>query len=422
MTKNELTFFFFTIVLLLSVAHAMGYLCERLFRLPRVVGEIGAGILLGASALGQVSPDLYAAIFTAFPSETKLLSTLQWIGLTLLMFGAGFRVRQDLGTQDRSLVLFLTLAATGLPFLAGLLVSKVFDLSHLAGPSATPTAFSLVVAVAAAVTSIPVISRIMMDLGLMETRFARVVLTVATIDDILLWAVLAVATGLAETGASSTRLGVVGSVVVPVIFISAAIVLGPPLLRRLTALRMNLIFKASPIGYVLLVCFSFSALASMLDVNIAFGALAAGIVVGSLEGPCFEKARAGILDVSLGFFVPIYFVLVGTKIDLAHHFDPALVLGFLVATSLVKMAGVMIGAWLARITAWEGLNFAMALNCRGGPGIVLATVALEFAMITETMFTALIIASLATAIMSGAWLRAVVSRGLSLDAKQPSNR
>ena len=412
MKNAEITAFFLTLVVLLAAAHGVGYFCQRRLRVPRVVGEIGAGILLGPSLLGWLAPPVHTYLFNAFPEEAKLTATLHWIGMVLLMFVAGFRVRADLDVQDRRLVGFLVLTATFLPFLAGLAAAGILDWSSMAGPAATPASFALIMAIAVAVTSIPVISRIFIELDMMRSRFARVVLTVATLEDILLWAALAVATGLATEGMGKDFPSLALSVTLPIIFLLVSLAAGPWLFLKITTARLNLIVKASPIGYVLLICFLFAAFASLLDMNLAFGALAAGMIVGSIPGEKFDRARSDISDVALGFFVPIYFALVGARIDLGSHFDVVQLLLFLVASSLIKMGSAMIGARLGGKSLLPAFNLAIALNTRGGPGIVLATVALEFRLISETFFTTLVIASLASSAMSGLWLRYVKSRNL----------
>ena len=91
MSEFELSRMFIALLCLLGVAHACGYACER-FYIPRVIGEITGGILLGPTLLGLSLPNVYNSIFHAFPAEEKVLSAFYWIGLTALMFISGFRV------------------------------------------------------------------------------------------------------------------------------------------------------------------------------------------------------------------------------------------------------------------------------------------------------------------------------------------
>jgi Kef-type K+ transport system membrane component KefB len=85
----ELGRLFFAIVLLLLSEHSFGYLFHRL-KLPRVIGEIFGGVLLGPTVLGYFLPDAAHGIFSAFEAEGMLISMISWLGLVLLMFISGF--------------------------------------------------------------------------------------------------------------------------------------------------------------------------------------------------------------------------------------------------------------------------------------------------------------------------------------------
>src|SRR5205085_10774143 len=113
----------------------------------------------------------------------------------------------------------------------------------------------LVVGIAMAVTSIPVISKILHDLNILHTRFARLVLGVAVLEDIGLWAVLAIATALAGS-AALPRQKVLTHVAAALIYFGLGLTLAPALLKRLTRARWNILVSASPIGYVVLVLFA----------------------------------------------------------------------------------------------------------------------------------------------------------------------
>ena len=85
---------------MLIVAHSFGYVFER-FRLPRVVGEICGGLLIGPSVLGLLVPQATGWLVPDYPLNSKLLSAVYWLGLILLMFTAGFRVQQNFIPEDR---------------------------------------------------------------------------------------------------------------------------------------------------------------------------------------------------------------------------------------------------------------------------------------------------------------------------------
>ncbi len=411
MTDMELGRLLLSLVSLLVLALGCGRLFERL-SMPHVIGEIVGGLILGPSLLGYVFPDVHAWMFKAFPAQDALLSAFYWIGLILLMFVAGFRVQRELTRDDRLIVSVMLISSIVFPMLGGWHFTALVDQSRMMHAGANPVSFHLVLAIAAAVTSIPFISRIFIDLNLMGTRFAKIVLMTATLQDLVLWAALAVATGL-NTGQSTdgARLGTV--VATTVFFIGLSVVLGPPLLvwlgRRMPIKRE----KSAFVGYSLAVCFALTAVASLLDINVVFGALVAGIVIGALRQDAMEEVKQRISDVALWCFVPIYFAIVGLKIDLPNQFDLQMTVVFIAVSSLVKFLSVGVALRLTGMPLVTAVNYAVAMNTRGGPGIVLASVALAFHIITESFFVTLVLASIVTSLMTGTWLRFMLRRGHS---------
>lgn len=403
MSDVELGRLLLSIVSLLSVALFMGGLFEKL-RMPPVIGEIFGGLLLGPTFLGFFAPNIYDYLFNAFPSQSMLLSAFYWIGLILLMFSAGLRVQRELTKDERRMVIVLLIASIILPMIGGWNLTLIIDIEKMAGVNVNPISFHLILAIATAVTSIPVISRIFIDLGIMHTHFAKITLMTATLQDLVLWTALAVATGIStnsQTDASTLLINIFTTLS----FIGITIAIGPNLLlwaRNWLPLRKG---SSVFLGYSLLICFALSTIASLLNINVIFGALVAGVLIGSLPHDIISEVRQRVSDVALWFFVPIYFAIVGLKLDLIRQFDLELTLMFLVVSSVLKLGGVVVSLKFTGESITNAVNYGIAMNTRGGPGIVLASVALGFGLITETFFVTLVITSIVTSLVAGLWLR-----------------
>jgi len=409
-SNPELSQFFLSLVLLLSAALACGHGFARL-GMPRVIGEICGGLLLGPSVLGVVAPDLQAWLFRGFAAQETLLSAFYWLGMCLLMFTAGFNLSPTLAREDRRMLTALVAGGLIPPFALGWFAAPLLPNSA----AADPTALALVVGIAASVTSIPVISHIFMELGLMGGRFAKLTLVAAALQDLVLWVVLAIATSIQVShGADITGLG--GAVAVTIVFALVSVLLLPALAHvasRLTAWRPG---EAPLLGYAMLLCLAFVATASLLEVNLIFGALLAGLVIARFPARRFEAAKARIADMSLWFFVPVYFALVGLKIDLPGDFALGATLAFLALSSLAKIGFVAGAARLAGADGSRSLDFGIAMNARGGPGIVLASVAHAAGIIDATLFLAFVLASIFTSLAAGTWLRRRLAKGAALAA------
>jgi len=408
----ELTRFFFAVVLLLLFSHTFSFLFNRL-KLPRVVGEIFGGFLLGPTVLGYFYPAVHTWLFSAFEFEGKLISLMSWLGLILLMFISGFEIEKSMNREETVTIFVLIVGSTILPFIAGWIAPSVYDFTPYLGIKNNIGALKLVIAIATAITSIPVISKIFMDLGVMDTHFARIVLSIATIHDVLLWVVLAVATGLVNAEVPSVAY-IATTIFLTLAFFGLTLFFMPRVVRALLRSRYNLLVRSSPSAYVLFICFLFAAVASLLRVNIVFGALLAGIVIGTMPRKFLRPAKNSIKDIALALFVPLYFSIVGLRLDFIHNFAPLFFLWFLAFTTLFQLLGTVISARLIKKDWLSSFNLGIAMSTRGGPGIVLATVAFDLGIINEAFFLTLVLIAIVTSLFAGTWFRYVLSRGWNL--------
>lgn len=392
------------------------------FHQPSVIGEIVGGLLLGPTFLSTLFPAVSRMAFPATGFVPGVLSIVSQLGLILLMFTSGIELRSFLQRGERKIVAVLTASGTILPFLAGLVLVLIIDTQQQEGPAGNRTAFILVFACAVAVTSIPVISRIMLDLKIMHTKFARVVLTTAVFEDILLYLVLAVALGLVQQGSATglaaflgpsfnTSLKPVHHLAITFLFFALVLVVGPVVLRRLLNLSNS---RVSSLVLQLLFLFVVLGLSILLRVTPVFGAFAAGIVAGRMSDENEVEARETIKWFSLTSFIPIYFAIVGFRLDLIQNLSLSFLVFFLLSSCLIKGLSIYTGARAAGKPHAGALNLAVALNARGGPGIVIASLAFDAGIISQGFFAILVLVAVLTSLIAGSWLGRVARSGQSL--------
>ncbi len=232
-------------------------------------------------------------------------------------------------------------------------------------------------AIAVAVTSIPVISKIFLDLGLIKHRFARIVLVTATIQDLFLWIILSLATGL-TLNSDITFFGLLGHVAVTVLMFVFAMFLAPAL-TRWPRLKQLAIFSYDSIYFVL--CFLCICIGGLFGISIIYSAFVAGLMFRKIKNPEAVRAQAKIRDLSLAFFTPVYFAIVGLRIHLTGDFDFGMFLMILLIISVIELAGCLAAMRAIKMDWLSSLNLGVAMNARGGPGIVLATVTYELGII-----------------------------------------
>jgi Kef-type K+ transport system membrane component KefB len=419
-----------TLGILLGSAHVVGHLFEK-FHQPKLVGEIITGILVGPFVLGKLSPALFTIFFGLPNLESKtstVLTFYYWFGLCMLMFISGSQVKRVFAKENQKEIGWILGVGTPLPFFMVLSLGLLsfLPLRHITGTANQEMSALLVLAIAVAVTSIPVISRIFYDLKILDTHFAGLILSSAVLEDLLLWAVLAIATALTRT-ATVAQEQIVGTITSHVLstlgFTIFSLWIAPHLLRRLQKSRWNMIIRSSPLAYVVVVLFLFAAIATTFGVNLVFAAFLSGIsIVGGLAGTereYFADVLKTIEHFSTSVFIPIYFVMVGHRLVFGTSFSLSMLVVFLLGSSVLALISVGAAAKLAGFKGLDILNIAITNNARGGPGIVLASVAYESGIINASFYTTLVLTAVFTSQLAGTWLRFVLSKGWPLLSKYP---
>jgi Kef-type K+ transport system membrane component KefB len=166
------------------------------------------------------------------------------------------------------------------------------------------------------------------------------------------------------------------------------------------------------VAWIVDVLFTYTAAASALDVNLVFAAFLAGYALAT--EPELIDATTTLNKVSFAIFIPLYLAIIGLQLDLTKTFPPRLVVTVLILACSVKLVSAGLAARLAGFRWRDSIDLSIALNARGGPGIVVATVAYDAAIINAEFFTALLVLAIATSQAAGAWLDYLIRSGSSL--------
>jgi Kef-type K+ transport system membrane component KefB len=184
--------------------------------------------------------------------------------------------------------------------------------------------------------------------------------------------------------------------------------------KRINKSRFNVFARQSPVGYALAVLLGYCAIAGALDVSLVFAAFLAGFAVVHKKRRLFADALDAVGKVSFAFFIPVYFAIVGLKLDLVRGVSLPMMAAFILGSCIVKIASVSIASRFAGFRGLDLVNLAITTNARGGPGIVLASVAFDAGIISPTFYTTLVVAAVVTSQIAGAWLDYVLRKGWPL--------
>jgi Kef-type K+ transport system membrane component KefB len=410
LSNSDLTSILLILLLLVGLAQLFGYFFVRM-RQPKVVGEILAGIVLGPSLIGRLH--FASPLLNIGTHQLGILNFVYWLGLLLLMFLSGAETRQLFTREERREVGWLAIVGTGIPFVLGLVFGPWLVRPALAGQNGNRISLIIILAVGVAVTSVPVVSKIFADLKILHTRFARLVLGVAVLEDIVLWLALALATAMAGKTTLNPR-QMSYHLISTIAFFALGLTIIPRIIKRINKAEFNVLAKNSPVGYAIAVLLAYCVVAGALDVSLVFAAFLAGFAVVHKKRRLFADALDAIGKVSFAFFIPVYFAIVGLKLDVIRGFSLWMTLAFIVGSCFVKVASVSLAGRFAGFRGLDLLNLAITTNARGGPGIVLASVAFDAGIISQKFYTTLVLAAIITSQIAGAWLDHVLRKGLPL--------
>jgi Kef-type K+ transport system membrane component KefB len=365
------------LALVLGAAVGGGAVARR-FGYPSILGELIAGILFGPAALGWLAAE-------------EALSVVATVGVLVMMLYVGMHL--DLGDLRRSSWPALLAAVGGfiVPAGAGYWLAITFGLSSRA---------ALLMALAMGVTSLATKSRVLVDLRILDTRVAHVMMAGALIADLVALIGFAALLGAGEEGTLSGA-GVAGVVLKALLFVVAAVAVGIrlfPLGARLLARRGG-VERGTLFLVVVIVALVYGAAAEAAGLHGILGTFFAGLLLrpGLFEPRVYRDVEQLVFRVSVGFLAPIFFVTAGFHVDLGVvRTDLALLLSVILVATVGKIAGTTL-FYIAGRRGWrEGVTVGVGMNGRGAVEIIAAELALERALIDQTTFSVLVLMALVT--------------------------
>ena len=380
LSEKEIIITLIALALLLLFAFCFGTLMEKI-KGPRVVGEI-------------------EQVFFAYPEEGKVLNIFYQLGLIFLMFLSGYNTDIKVDKTNAKTITLVFIGATILPMAGSIPFFGMFK-EHFIGSINNETAYCLVFAIGVAITSIPVISKIFFDMGIMNTKFSNTVLTVSTFQDLCLWVLLNVATRIAQSG--EIKLVEMIVIVAVTLGIFVAIALISKCIKQIKSEWKPVTFYSLSFTALLMTC----GLLYILGINIMYSAFIVGYLIKAVFGTAeTTKERMHSLEhIAFSFFIPIYFALVGIQLNVVHDFSIARFLLFFAIAFGLEFIGTWILLLPSGLKMNTRMNFAITMNARGGPGIVLATVAYSYNIISLEFFTVLILTTMLSSMIAGYYLR-----------------
>lgn len=405
---HALLLFWVQLLVLFTAARGLGLLASR-FGQPSVVGELAAGLLVGPSVFGRILPDAATWLFPGGAEASGTILAVAWVGVILLLAETGFETDFGLLARIGRSSAMVPVGSLLLPLALGIGMGFVMPDTFV---EEGRVIFALFMGVCLAVSSLPVVAKILIELRLMRRNVGQLIIVAGMADDIVGWLMLSSLAGAAASG----RLDVAKLVVTIgslVIFVALAWTVGQrltnALLRRALANRGD--GGALPLTAVVFIVFGFAAVTQAIGIEAVFGAFVAGVIV-SRSRYFRPEVEHTVHAVTHGIFAPIFFATAGMYVDLGELADGQVALWaviVLAVASVGKLVGSYVGARLGPLGHREAIAVGVGLNARGALEIIIATIALSLGVFNQSTYTVIVLLAMATSMAAPPLLRWALS-------------
>lgn len=388
--------------ILLAVARLLGELAQRIGQ-PGILGELLTGILLGPSILGALAPTVHDYLFPAAGASVLALDGLANVGVVLFLLVAGMEVNlSTIWRQGRS-ALSVSLSGILIPFVIGFVAGWLAPGLLGSSDHADRLVFALFLATTLSISALPVIARTLMDLNLYRSDLGMIIIAAAIFDDLAGWIIFAVILGM--MGASSHGLSANSAVLVTLLYTLGMLTAGRYFVHRvLPWIQAKTSWPGGVLAFALSLAIFGAAFTQWIGVHAVFGSFIVGVVIGD-SSHLREQTRMTISQFVSFVFAPLFFASIGLKVNVIANFEPLLVLLVFGLSCFGKVIGCGIGARLGGMSKREACAVGFGMNARGVMGIILGLLALQNGVVSESMFVAIVIMSVATSMIAGPAMR-----------------
>lgn len=389
-----------SLAVLLFAAKIFAEIFNKL-KLPAVLGELIAGIIVGPFALGSFS------IFDGKPLVVLNETVLQIgeIAGLVILFIAGLHItpREFLKGGAAS----FTVGACGVivPFFLGYYVFTVFGLEGLQ---------SILIATALTATSIAISVTVLTELGRIQTKEAKLILGAAIVDDILAIAVLSVVVTMVQTGNLAPNVVDIIFLILKILGIFAVLLIGAILIiPRIVNTERLWKAKGSIEGIVTASFFGASAIAAAVGLSPIVGAFSVGMAVSSTK--IIKKIEEYVDKLEI-IFAPLFFAIIGSQVNLTGiNMEVLLLSAVVIAVAIVsKLVGCGLPAIIFLKDKSKSMRVGIGMISRGEVGLIVAGIGVSSGVLSSNVYTAIIIMVAVTTLITPIWLKRVYNKEPSL--------
>ncbi len=394
LSHHDIIAFLIAIAVMLIFSRLAAEAVKRI-KMPIVLGEILVGIILGPTVFGAISPEAFDSIFpfvldaAGHHDLSIAMDMIITLSIIMLLFVAGMEVELPLVVEQGKAALSITLFSMIVPIGVG--YAAVWYLPDYLGiaPETDKVVYAFFIGVVLSITALPVIARILMDMGIFKSRVGMTIIASAMFVDMLGWLIFSVLLTYIDTGHEGKGLTYIITAIL--IFGAFMLTIGSKLINKaLPWVQTKFSWPGGVLALALGLCFLGAAFTEYIGIHSILGAFIVGIAFGD-SANLRSRTREIIEHFVTNVFAPLFFVSIGLYVNFIESFNIQLVLAFIVLGYITKIGGAVIGARLGGLKGNNMWSVGMAMNTHGALEIILGTIALNAGFISQEVFVAIVI-------------------------------
>ena len=401
---NEQNIFIFLIQvsLLWTFARGLGEIFRR-WKQPTITAEILAGIVLGPTILGRFFPGAYIFIFPQDVLQQNMLETVAWVGVLFFLLKTGLEMDFSSAWRQRGQAAVISVSDVIIPMLIAFIPCLFLPVHYMGDPN-QKLLFSLFIATIMTISALPVTARVLHDLNMFKTDVGFLIMGALSLNDIIGWVIFTLVLGLVthiNFEISKVIIVLSATVAFTVFCLIVGRIFSNAVISKMQEKKMP--EPGSSLTFLCILGCLCGAITLKIGIHALFGFFIAGVMAGEAKA-LPEKTRNVISQMVHAIFIPLFFANIGLKVDFLKNLDWFLI-AFII---IIGVSGRYIGAWLgvtfARHPKVNRPLIAIAHTPGGEMQIVVGLLALEYGLIKEPVYVAIVFGAVLSSVMLGPWM------------------
>lgn len=402
LNEHNIFIFLVQIAILLGLARGLGELFRK-WKQPPLTAELLVGILLGPTIMGRFLPFWHNIVFPVDIIQQNMLETVSWIGVLFLLLESGLEIDFASAWKQRGPALKIALSDIIVPMVIAFIPCYLLPDSYLANPDQR-VLFAIFMATAMTISALPITARALYDLKISKTDLGFLIMSALSVNDIIGWLIFTLVLGVF----TQARLDLANIFIISgstIAFTAFCFTIGRKIVdQAIIGIKNSKMPQPGvPLTFICVLGAVCGAITQKIGIHALFGFFIAGIMAGGSRA-LSENVRQVISQMVYAIFVPLFFVNIGLKVDFFKSFDVFLVL----LISGIGISGRFLGAWIGvnftNLPKTNRLSIAVAHTPGGAMEIVVGLLALEYNLITEPIFVAIVFGAVISSVILGPWL------------------